>query len=145
MYFCQYFLSFFFLSVKFKNPLFKFAEHKMLVTIDKLKVGALIRSEIKDNTNKVVVKAGSKLTPLLLKRLETWGVKSVDVEPDPEDESQKPVVEVKVVEKKAQTVIDKELVIKIAKKFSNVREDPLMDKIMRLSIKHLSERQSKIK
>lgn len=117
----------------------------MLVTIDKLKVGALIRSEIKDNTNKVVVKAGSKLTPLLLKRLESWGVKSVDVEPDPEDESQKPVVEVKVVEKKAQTVIDKELVIKIAKKFSNVREDPLMDKIMRLSIKHLSERQSKIK
>jgi uncharacterized membrane protein YkoI len=117
----------------------------MLVSIEKLKVGALIKSEIKDNTNKVVVKAGSKMTPLLLKRLESWGVKAVDIEPDPEEIAKKAAIENKIIEKKPQTVIDKELVIKIAKKFSNVREDPLMDKIMRLSIKHLSNRQTKTK
>lgn len=117
----------------------------MLVSIEKLKVGALIKSEIKDNTNKVVVKAGSKMTPLLLKRLESWGVKAVDIEPDAEELAQKVAIENKVVEKKPQAIIDKELVIKIAKKFSNVREDPLMDKIMRLAIKHLSDRQAKIK
>jgi hypothetical protein len=111
----------------------------MIIEVEALKAGVLIQSDIKDNTGKVVVKAGTKTTPLLLKRLITWGVKTVDIEvvektnvaPTNSQESNQQ-------EKKPQINFDKELIKIITKRFSNVREDELMDKIMRLAIKHLS-------
>lgn len=107
----------------------------MNVPIEDLKAGDVILAEIKDNTGRVVVKVGSKVTPLLLKRLVKWGVETAEIEGEaPAVEDKK---EVKPVEKKPQA-LNKELVIKIAKKFSKVREDPFMDKLMKLSIKHLS-------
>ncbi|PCJ59480.1 MAG: hypothetical protein COA79_10550 [Planctomycetota bacterium] len=107
----------------------------MIKLIEDLKTGDVIKSEIKDGTGRVVVKIGSKVTPLLLKRLAKWGVKNVEIE------GQEPKVEAKKVEKVAEKKpqnINKELVIRIAKKFSRVREDPFMDKLMKLTIKHLS-------
>ena len=113
----------------------------MQVAVEKLKAGAVILSDIKDDTGKVVVKPGIKITPLLLKRLVTWGVKSVDVEVE-EIIPVKSAEESKPQDKKVLANIDKELVLKIARKFSKVREDELMDKLMRLAIKHLSNKQA---
>ena len=113
----------------------------MQVEIDLLKPGSLIQSDIKDSTGKVVVKAGTKTTPLLLKRLVTWGVKQVDIE----NQEIAPVItedtsDAKTSEKKMNINFDKELIKEITKRFSNVRDDEFMEKIMRLAIKHLSNR-----
>lgn len=116
----------------------------MLVEVDQIKPGALIKSEIRDNSGKVVFKAGTKATPLLLKRLITWGIKSIEIESEESSENaESEELTDQIVEKKSPITFDKEFVKKIARRFSNVKDDELMNQIMRLAIKHLSERQLK--
>lgn len=114
----------------------------MLVKLDMLKPGSLIQSEIKDHTGKVVVKPGTKTTPLLLKRLLTWGVTAVEIEDIAEAVEIEPVADIspQITEP---LKIDKDLIIKISNKFSNVRNDELMEIIMQLAIKHISISQLK--
>ncbi len=120
----------------------------MEVSLDLAKIGVEIIGEIKDASDRVIVKPGTKLTPLLLKRLASWGVEYIEVageeatdSKDVDTTSDRDGKE----EKHESNNLDKELVLRIVKKFSKVREDPLMDKIMRLAIKNLSNKKIEIK
>jgi len=116
----------------------------MEITIDKITPGLIIEKPIQDGKGRTVVKVGTSLTPLLIKRLNAWGIKKITVKGDDKPESKKEEAKPAApAEKKVVPAFDKELVVRIAKKFTKVREDPLMDKIMRLAIKNLSENKSK--
>ncbi len=111
--------------------------------IAELKSGMLLGQEILDAKGRVVVQNGARLTPMYIKRLEKWGVDEVLIEE--EEATSGETVEKRPSEGKSllenASSEDREFMRRVAlaaqERFSNIKDNPVMDELKRLAIRHL--------
>ncbi|MCX7935457.1 MAG: hypothetical protein N3A66_09395 [Planctomycetota bacterium] len=111
------------------------------LNLAELQPGMVVAQTILDNSGRTILQEGGRLTPMIIGRLEKWGVTTVVIKTDDSGVMAKPQAAGTGVAAAAASEADREFMRKVAEqaieRFRNVENDPLMLELRKLAVAHL--------
>ncbi len=111
------------------------------LNLAELQPGMIVAQTILDNAGRTILQEGGRLTPLIISRLEKWGVTTVVIKTDDSGVMAKPQAAAAAVDAASASEADREFMRQVAEaaieRFRNVENDPLMLELRKLAVAHL--------
>lgn len=102
------------------------------------KVGMILAEPIMDKQGRVIISEGSRLTPVLVKRLSRWGVEEIFIDADADEKDSSGAADDEG-EGTPTVQLDqeymRELAVTFNERFHEVEDNPVMEQLKKLSFK----------
>ena len=108
---------------------------------NELQAGMLIAEEVTDKRGRTIIKTGTKLTPMFIKRITKMGIEEVSVEVEletpAEAESSVQPQDLLTSSSEEDMAVMRQIAMSVQKRFSNLESNTQNETLKRLIIKHL--------
>ena len=112
--------------------------------VSRIEAGMVAAQDIYDDRGRIILNSGGRLTPMIIKRFDKWGIEEVAVQTEEEAEAEK---KKEAAKSTAQSIIQsaseedrvfmRRVAMEVQQRFANVEDSPVMMDLRRYAIRHL--------